>query len=248
MQDGNGAVDLNEFLIGMTSEAANMSIDDNARESASLQQAFQEFANLHRRNVILERLYDTSSGASDAKRYSELGKLFTICYFKQESKTDGIVGTVMEQIQQAKEIAAAEKKEFGAEARRQRQLESLRAREAVMQLQTEADMRSHSDRADPQSVVSALSKMRLDNEEATALRLQTRLNRSLKVYSHPDTMPRTFAPPLSSVQSLRDLRSSARSTAHQLRKSASTVMMDTAIRILPPVSNRQRIELSQQQL
>lgn len=58
-QDGNGSVDLNEFMVGMTEVGGS---NNSSKDEARLQSVFFDFANLHRRQKIIERMQDPSLG------------------------------------------------------------------------------------------------------------------------------------------------------------------------------------------
>jgi len=60
--DGSGAVDFNEFLIAMTSQGKDSASTDMNR----MQEAFKDFAKIHRRQKLVDRLED--KGLSDLDR------------------------------------------------------------------------------------------------------------------------------------------------------------------------------------
>jgi hypothetical protein len=66
--DGNGTIDLNEFLLGMTLE--------NTKTDERLAKAFFNFGKMHRRHTLIEYLEDEN--VEDSKKFKEFGTLFGV--------------------------------------------------------------------------------------------------------------------------------------------------------------------------
>jgi Ca2+-binding EF-hand superfamily protein len=74
--DGSGTVDFNEFVIALTSDTKSNTNSGN--QLSQLQNTFYEFANMHRRQNILDKI---ETGNDDIQRYNEFEKLFRVEYF-----------------------------------------------------------------------------------------------------------------------------------------------------------------------
>jgi hypothetical protein len=72
--DGSGTVDFNEFVIALTSDSKS----NSGNQLSQLQHTFYEFANMHRRQNILDKIVH---GNDDLQRYDEFEKLFRVEYF-----------------------------------------------------------------------------------------------------------------------------------------------------------------------
>ena len=122
--DRNGTVDLKEFLIGMTSQGSG---EDGISKQAKLQQAFFDFANKHRRQLIVNRV--ANERISDLVKLKDLKTLFGIMYFKDEASVE----TVDEQINRVTEQVKKEMRELNTGVQKQfRHKEIVRAREAAL--------------------------------------------------------------------------------------------------------------------
>mmetsp|Transcript_20080 Transcript_20080/g.28860 ORF Transcript_20080/g.28860 Transcript_20080/m.28860 type:complete len:369 (-) Transcript_20080:125-1231(-) len=75
--DGSGTVDFDEFVTALTSDSKSGTNSGN--ELGKLQTTFYEFANMHRRQNILDKISDPKS--EDAQRYKEFDRLFGVQYF-----------------------------------------------------------------------------------------------------------------------------------------------------------------------
>jgi hypothetical protein len=127
--DGSGSVDFKEFLNAMTSDMGgglNASIKDMSR----MQAAFYEFANIHRRQNILDKITDNK--ADDVLKCEEFIKLFQIEYISN-------IGDELspeEQVGKAAEDMRKERKELGKDYWDKKRLELARARAADVYLRT----------------------------------------------------------------------------------------------------------------
>lgn len=74
--DGSGTVDFNEFVTALTSDSKSGTNSGN--QLSQLQHTFYEFANMHRRQNILDKI---EHGNDDLQRYNEFEKLFRVEYF-----------------------------------------------------------------------------------------------------------------------------------------------------------------------
>ena len=121
--DGNGVVDFEEFVLGMTSPTTDGG--PSVKDIAALQNAFYDFANQHRRTLIIDKLKDDSVPV--AERYDEFRKLYAIKFLKED---DSGALTLEEKIRNAEKEAAVEKGEMAAASKVLRRLEVMRARGA----------------------------------------------------------------------------------------------------------------------
>lgn len=121
--DGNGVVDFEEFLLGMTSSEGS----GNANDIASLQNAFYDFANQHRRTMIIDKMKDGSIPV--VERYAEFRKLYAIKFHKAEM-LGGV--TTEDLIKSAQKDAAAEQGEMSQASKHIRHKELVRARAAAI--------------------------------------------------------------------------------------------------------------------
>lgn len=78
--DKNGVVDFNEFMIAMNSETGA-----GTDGTKKLQQAFFDFANQHRRQMLLENIKGANIKSTELEKYDDMKKLFAISYFKEET-------------------------------------------------------------------------------------------------------------------------------------------------------------------
>lgn len=75
--DGSGTVDFDEFVTALTSDSKSGTNTGN--ELSKLQTTFYEFANMHRRQNVLDKIADRKS--DDPNRYKEFDRLFRMEYF-----------------------------------------------------------------------------------------------------------------------------------------------------------------------
>lgn len=75
--DGSGTVDFDEFVTALTSDSKSGTNSGN--ELSKLQNTFYEFANMHRRQNVLDKIADKKS--EDPNRYKEFDRLFRMEYF-----------------------------------------------------------------------------------------------------------------------------------------------------------------------
>ena len=121
--DGNGVVDFEEFLLGMTSAGDR---GPSLTEVGALQNAFYDFANQHRRTMILDKMKDENVPV--VERYAEFRKLYAIKFIKEEAGISAV--TVEDVIRQAQRDAKIERGDLAAAGRELRQKEVLRSRVA----------------------------------------------------------------------------------------------------------------------
>lgn len=120
--DGSGTVDFDEFVLAMTA-------DSNAAGSGStdlskLRSTFYDFANVHRRQNMLEIIKDKK--CSDRQKLVEFERLFQVEYFH----TEEINLTVEEQVSKTTKEVMDQKKKLGKVYRDSRNLEIMRSRAA----------------------------------------------------------------------------------------------------------------------
>ncbi|CAE7627766.1 unnamed protein product, partial [Symbiodinium microadriaticum] len=75
--DGSGTVDFDEFVTALTSDSKSGTNSGN--QLSKLQNTFYEFANMHRRQNVLDKIADRKS--EDPNRYKEFDRLFRMEYF-----------------------------------------------------------------------------------------------------------------------------------------------------------------------
>ena len=121
--DGNGVVDFEEFVLGMTAPTTDGG--PSVKDINALQAAFYDFANQHRRTMIVDKLKDTSIPAS--VRYDEFRKLYAIKFLRDD---DSGALTLEDKIKYAEKEAAAEKSQMAAASNVIRRKEVMRARAA----------------------------------------------------------------------------------------------------------------------
>lgn len=218
--DGNGSVDFEEFLIGMTSQ------DDGSNNMARMQQAFFDFANQHRRQMILDKVADKN--IPDLERFDEMIKLFNIQFFKEEKECS----SVEDQIKVAKAEAISEKKQLLAESGKMRQIECMRARGAAIYFSGENDCKKSMS-----SFATALTKHADQDEKDNILsRANSQVALKLKKFSLKDKGS-TYTP-LSKCKSNHEIRTTAVSELHKIKHGSSKA--STAI-LQPPKNVRSLI-------
>lgn len=228
--DGSGAIDFQEFLVGMTSTGDGEGSKDNQR----MQEAFYKFATQHRRTQILNEVNDDD--ISDLSRYAQMKNLFEIKFFRDEV---GECNTIEEKIKRAKEEAAAERKKLGEESYKMRNTERARTRAAKIALTFDSEYKNKS------SVLSNLSILLEDSykeekgiEEIIA---RNRLIQRLKKFSLKNTG--TFEPPLSILTSTEKIKGNARKEAMIIKYNGASVTKSS----LPPISIKKQIEFRTQE-
>ena len=224
--DGSGAIDFQEFLVGMTSSGNGEGSKDNNR----MQEAFYKFATQHRRTLILNELNNES--ASDLNRYAQMRNLFEIKFFRDEV---GECNTVEEKIKRAKEEAAAERKKLGEESYKMRSKELERTRAAKIFFTFDNEYKNNS------SVLSNLSKLlkssqKDSNNGTEEVLARSRLIKKLKKFSLKNIG--TFEPPLSISTSTEKIKGNARKEAMTIKH--GMIMKKTP---LPPISIKRQIEI-----
>lgn len=218
--DGNGAVDFNEFLIGMTAQE-----ESSSQQVARMQQAFFDFANMHRRQMIIETV--EKDVKSDLEKFTELKNLFSIQFLREEP----VLRTVEEQIKKAQSIAMEEMKEMSSETRRTRAVELVRSKNAASYFNCE----NANSRNDPMTVSAALRKSRIDDGEVVTLRVEKKVRDSMSKY-RLDNPYVGFTPSLRTVKSDSQLRYGALLEARGLKTGLSKQAV-----MLPPVSMKEQI-------
>jgi Ca2+-binding EF-hand superfamily protein len=161
--DGNGAVDFNEFLFGMTSG------EEDDTKMRKVQQAFFEFANMHNRQMILESVADES--VSDLDKFEKMKTLFSIKFLQEE---EGIK-SVEDQIKHAQTLARKEMKEMHSANSKSRNIEMARARRAAIHFQHEQSNK----RCDPMSVEVAIRKSKISDVYMATKRVEHKIERHL---------------------------------------------------------------------
>jgi len=224
--DGSGAIDFQEFLVGMTSTGDGEGSKDNQR----MQEAFYKFATQHRRTQILNEVND--DGISDLTRYGQMRNLFEIKFFRDEV---GECNTIEEKIKRAKEEAAAERKKLGEESYKMRNKEKARTRAAKIAFTFDREYK------DKSSVLSNLSNLLEDSykeekgvEEIIA---RNRLIKRLQKFSLKNIG--TFEPPLSIHMSTEKIKGNARKEAMIIKHNGACVTKSA----LPPISIKKQIEI-----
>lgn len=219
--DGNGTVDFQEFLLGMTTQDSGEKNIDMMR----LQQAFFDFANMHRRQVLLDRLTDDTLSETD--RYNDMSKLFSIQFVKKEKH----ILTVEDQIKNAKAEARFNMKEFKEELKKMRSDELKRSRSAAVYFSSEKN-----DRSDPYSIARAMEKSCLTDSSAKIARATAKVTERLGNFA-VSPGPWSYSPPLALVRSQSDIRLQA-----LVEASASKGLSSSAsLSMLPPVPMKERI-------
>ena len=226
--DGSGAIDFQEFLVGMTSTGDGEGTKDNNR----MQEAFYKFATQHRRTQILNEVNNES--IPDLDRYAQMKNLFDIKFFRDEV---GECNTVEEKIKRAKEEAAAERKKLGEESYKMRSTELVRTRAAKIFFTFDNEFKNKS------SVLSNLSKLlesgHNDNKNNGVEKVlaRSRLIKRLKKFSLKNIG--TFEPPLSIHKSTEKIKGNARKEAMVIKHNGASITRST----LPPISIKQQIQI-----
>jgi len=119
--DGSGTVDFNEFVIAMTADNSGAA---NSSDLSKLQSTFYDFANIHRRQNMLELIKNKTVG--DLDKFQEFERLFKVEYFHDEE----LQLSVEEQLAKTTKEVLKEKKKLGKVYKEKRQLEIFRSRAA----------------------------------------------------------------------------------------------------------------------
>lgn len=119
--DGSGTVDFDEFVLAMTADTSAATGSNNL---SKLRSTFYDFANVHRRQNMLEVIKDKN--ASDRLKYQEFERLFKVEYFHAEE----INLSVEEQVAKTTKEVMQEKKKLGRVFKERRHLEITRSRVA----------------------------------------------------------------------------------------------------------------------
>lgn len=232
--DGNGNVDFQEFLAGMTGTNDK---EEDQNQSEKLQQAFFDFANKHRRQKILESVQVKNN--KDVEKYQQFMTLFSINYFKDEYYNE----TVAEKIERIKRDAKKDAAIINNEAHQKaRKNEFARARTAAMQIESErlqklpVQLRGRS-----QATSFALKSGNVDDAEYIARKIDSDFNKSLSQYSLHNE--RTYVPSGTKSTSLKSLRLFAMSEAQNNK--INRISSFSSLPVLPPVSIKERQNASQ---
>lgn len=257
--DGNGVVDFEEFLLGMTANSADG--DASAvKDVAGMQQAFYEFANQHRRQMIIDKMKDESVPVTE--RYDEFRKLYAIKFIKEDAS--GGVSTE-DLIKQAKRDAAQEKGEMASASRVIRQREIARSRAAGINFHEKmAVLHPHKDGPYPAALKGYIGSTvpPLLNKGAGVYRSQFKLgsSKSMEAFKR-ETLERSIAgcvsrqvagsmakfplpvesthmPPLALSRSTSQLAMAASREAAQVRAGMADLRRDV---LQAPVGMRQQI-------
>mmetsp|Transcript_23729 Transcript_23729/g.40380 ORF Transcript_23729/g.40380 Transcript_23729/m.40380 type:complete len:350 (+) Transcript_23729:159-1208(+) len=119
--DGSGTVDFDEFLLAMT---ADTSAATGSNQLTKLRSTFYDFANVHRRQNMLEVIKDKN--ASDSTKFQEFERLFKVEYFGDEE----INLSVEEELAKSTKEVMAEKRKIGRIFKEKRNAEITRSRVA----------------------------------------------------------------------------------------------------------------------
>lgn len=119
--DGSGTVDFDEFVLAMT---ADTSAQTGSNQLSKLRSTFYDFANVHRRQNMLEVIKDKNE--SDLVKFGEFERLFKVEYFCNEE----VNLSVEEELAKSTKEVMAEKKKLGKMFKEKRNAEITRSRMA----------------------------------------------------------------------------------------------------------------------
>lgn len=119
--DGSGTVDFDEFVLAMTADTTGTT---GSTDLTKLRSTFYDFANVHRRQNMLEIIKD--KGSSDRAKFQEFERLFEVEYFHAEE----INLSVEEQVAKTTKEVMKQKKKLGKLYKESRNLEIVRSRAA----------------------------------------------------------------------------------------------------------------------
>jgi Ca2+-binding EF-hand superfamily protein len=122
--DGSGTVDFDEFVLAMTADNNSNSSSGGPTDLSKLRSTFYDFANVHRRQNMLEVIKDKTS--SDRVKFQEFERLFEVQYFSAEE----INLSVEEQVAKTTKEVMKEKKKLGKLYKESRHKEIVRSRAA----------------------------------------------------------------------------------------------------------------------
>lgn len=134
--DGSGTVDFDEFVMAMTSDNTAGS-SGGPTDLSKLRSTFYDFANVHRRQNMLEVIKDKTT--SDRVKFQEFERLFEVQYFNAEE----INLTVEEQVAKTTKEVMLQKKKLGRQYRESRNLEIARSRAADCITKSEKQRMAH---------------------------------------------------------------------------------------------------------
>jgi len=218
--DGNGSVDFDEFLVGMTSQ------DDGSNNMARMQQAFFDFANQHRRQMIIDKVADKN--IPDLERFEEMIKLFNIQFFKEEKECT----SVEDQIRAAKAEAISERKQLQAESGKIRQIECARARGAAIYFKGQNDCNNSTS----SFAVAMTQNVNHDEKKSVLSRANSQVALKLQNFSLKDRCG-TYTP-LLKCKSANEIRSTAVLDSNKIKSGPSK----SSTKVLaPPVNVKQTI-------
>jgi Ca2+-binding EF-hand superfamily protein len=120
--DGSGTVDFDEFVLAMTADTTAAAGSSN--NLSKLRSTFYDFANVHRRQNMLEIIKDKNE--SDRVKFQEFERLFKVEYFHAEEMNL----SVEEQVAKVTKDVMKEKKKLGKMFKEKRNLEITRSRAA----------------------------------------------------------------------------------------------------------------------
>jgi hypothetical protein len=128
--DGSGTVDYNEFVVAMTTD-----LSEGLKGTKGTQSAFFEFANINKRNNVLERITDQST--PPMTRYKHFSQLFSMTYIPPSEQE-------LSPEEELAKIAADSKREMGERSKKIaliKHKELFRARFAEMVIKNERKLR-----------------------------------------------------------------------------------------------------------
>jgi Ca2+-binding EF-hand superfamily protein len=226
--DGNGSVDFNEFLVGMTAEGGT---NDTASSNAKVRQIFYDFANSHRRQMMIDRMGNDQ--VSDTEKLEEVRKLFSIAYFKDEPYNE----TLHEQISRVQKEVKQDMKELQEGPQKKlRRKEVVRAREASLFFESKRATRRSGN-----IILNSLEKSNIPDALFVTQQIEQGLRKTESM--HMLRNEATYVPDLATsgggggtgtlkLRAMRDLRKA---------KGGRTLGTAQSLLELPPISLRQQI-------
>jgi hypothetical protein len=228
--DGNGNVDFNEFLNGMTSTADPSSEGANASEK--LQDAFFSFANKHRRQKILDNVQVVDN--RDVEKYKMFMTLFSINYFKDEHYNESVAEKIDRLKREAKRDAAVINSEGHQKARKR---EFSRSREAAMLFEQEKSQYISADRyARANATLGALEQSHIADAHFIASKIDRQIRRNASLTNLRNQ--KTFVPNSLGTTSMKTMRLFAINEAQSAKLNRTSSF--SSIPILPPVPTASR--------
>jgi len=188
--DGNGSIDYDEFLAGMSADTGTVS----AEQSAKMQEAFFNFANNHQRQQLIDQINNTQM--EDCDRYQGFMKLFEF-----QSLVEQAPGSKEEELERAKKQAEQDKKEMGVEHWLRRRAEFTRSRRAQLAMEIDKQHHNKNSRFNRMIRNSDMGNVDYDSfSRAAHKKLRNRMS------NYRLNSACTYAPPLSSIRSMPLLR------------------------------------------